>query len=147
MKVWYLRQYKSKFKNNFKLRPCINVFNDKCRWSIKFFVPFSIINRTVTRICYKLQWFPQYLYVTNVLFTRSEVRTHADIRPLELKSNALTTRPSWLGDMLSQVNAMWNITLCSKFFGYFRNIYNLHVKEWKYGICHNIKVNLKPILN
>ena len=30
-------------------------------------------------------------------FTRSGVRTHADIRPLELKSNALTTRPScWL---------------------------------------------------
>ena len=27
--------------------------------------------------------------------TRSGVRTHADIRPLELKSNALTTRPSW----------------------------------------------------
>ena len=26
---------------------------------------------------------------------RSGVRTHADIRPLELKSNALTTRPSW----------------------------------------------------
>lgn len=29
------------------------------------------------------------------LFTRSGVRTHADIRPLDLKSNALTTRPSW----------------------------------------------------
>ena len=29
-------------------------------------------------------------------FTRSGVRTHAGIRPLELKSNALTTRPSWL---------------------------------------------------
>ena len=29
-------------------------------------------------------------------FTRSEVRTHAGIPPLELKSNALTTRPSWL---------------------------------------------------
>lgn len=28
-------------------------------------------------------------------FTRSGVRTHADICPLELKSNALTTRPSW----------------------------------------------------
>ena len=28
--------------------------------------------------------------------TRSEVRTHAGIPPLELKSNALTTRPSWL---------------------------------------------------
>ena len=28
-------------------------------------------------------------------FTRSGDRTHADIRPLELKSNALTTRPSW----------------------------------------------------
>ena len=27
--------------------------------------------------------------------TRSGDRTHADIRPLELKSNALTTRPSW----------------------------------------------------
>ena len=27
--------------------------------------------------------------------TRSGVRTHADICPLELKSNALTTRPSW----------------------------------------------------
>ena len=27
--------------------------------------------------------------------TRSEVRTHAGIPPLELKSNALTTRPSW----------------------------------------------------
>ena len=27
--------------------------------------------------------------------TRSGVRTHADNRPLELKSNALTTRPSW----------------------------------------------------
>ena len=30
------------------------------------------------------------------MHTRSGVRTHADIRPLELKSNALTTRPSWL---------------------------------------------------
>ena len=29
------------------------------------------------------------------LSTRSGVRTHADICPLELKSNALTTRPSW----------------------------------------------------
>ena len=28
-------------------------------------------------------------------FTRSEVRTHAGMPPLELKSNALTTRPSW----------------------------------------------------
>ena len=28
--------------------------------------------------------------------TRSGVRTHADICPLDLKSNALTTRPSWL---------------------------------------------------
>ena len=28
------------------------------------------------------------------LIVRSGVRTHADIRPLELKSNALTTRPS-----------------------------------------------------
>lgn len=27
--------------------------------------------------------------------TRSGVRTHADMRPLDLKSNALTTRPSW----------------------------------------------------
>ena len=27
--------------------------------------------------------------------TRSGVRTHAGIPPLELKSNALTTRPSW----------------------------------------------------
>ena len=27
--------------------------------------------------------------------TRSGVRTHEDLRPLELKSNALTTRPSW----------------------------------------------------
>ena len=32
----------------------------------------------------------------NHIFTRSGVRTHAGIRPLELKSNALTTRPSWL---------------------------------------------------
>ena len=30
------------------------------------------------------------------MLTRSGVRTHADIRPLELKSNALTTQPSWL---------------------------------------------------
>ena len=29
-------------------------------------------------------------------FTRSGVRTHAGMPPLELKSNALTTRPSWL---------------------------------------------------
>ena len=28
-------------------------------------------------------------------FTRCGVRTHADIRPLDLKSNALTTRPIW----------------------------------------------------
>ena len=28
-------------------------------------------------------------------FTRSGVRTHAGMPPLELKSNALTTRPSW----------------------------------------------------
>ena len=34
-------------------------------------------------------------------FTRSGVRTHADIRPLELKSNALTTRPSWLKNVES----------------------------------------------
>ena len=33
--------------------------------------------------------------VENISITRSGVRTHADIRPLELKSNALTTRPSW----------------------------------------------------
>ena len=41
-------------------------------------------------ICY---WF------TFKTYTRSGVRTHADICPLELKSNALTTRPSW---------CMWN---------------------------------------
>ena len=29
-------------------------------------------------------------------FSESGVRTHADIRPLELKSSALTTRPSRL---------------------------------------------------
>lgn len=29
------------------------------------------------------------------MFTRSGVRTHVDIHPLDLKSNALTTRPSW----------------------------------------------------
>ena len=37
-------------------------------------------------------------YVPMVMGTspvRSGVRTHADNRPLELKSNALTTRPSW----------------------------------------------------
>ena len=32
---------------------------------------------------------------TDIFIVRSGVRTHADIRPLELKSNALTTRPSW----------------------------------------------------
>ena len=37
--------------------------------------------------------------ITNVkVFTRSGVRTHAGICPLDLKSNALTTRPSWLRD-------------------------------------------------
>ena len=32
-------------------------------------------------------------YFTFKTITRSGVRTHADIRPLDLKSNALTTRP------------------------------------------------------
>ena len=29
------------------------------------------------------------------MYTRSGVRTHEDYSPLDLKSNALTTRPSW----------------------------------------------------
>lgn len=42
-----------------------------------------------------LSWMSELLefYCENP--TRSGVRTHADIRPLDLKSNALTTRPSW----------------------------------------------------
>ena len=36
-----------------------------------------------------------YKFLTKKVSTRSGDRTHADIRPLELKSNALTTRPSW----------------------------------------------------
>ena len=35
-------------------------------------------------------------YIGLKVSTRSGVRTHADICPLDLKSNALTTRPSWL---------------------------------------------------
>ena len=35
--------------------------------------------------------------------TRSGVRTHADICPLELKSNALTTRPSWCAARADQM--------------------------------------------
>ena len=33
--------------------------------------------------------------------TRNGVRTHACIRTLELKSNALTTRPPWLSHRIS----------------------------------------------
>ena len=42
-------------------------------------------------------------HYSNPSSTRSGVRTHADIRPLELKSNALTTRPSW-----------WNSLTCKQ---------------------------------
>ena len=38
----------------------------------------------------------EYLNSTGEKCTRSGVRTHAGMPPLELKSNALTTRPSWL---------------------------------------------------
>ena len=34
-------------------------------------------------------------FLFKIAYTRSGVRTHADICPLDLKSNALTTRPSW----------------------------------------------------
>ena len=47
--------------------------------------------------------------------TRSGDRTHADIRPLELKSNALTTRPSWcwhLQEFIFTVHA--NKTACKQ---------------------------------
>ena len=37
-----------------------------------------------------------YQVCIKILYTRSGVRTHADICPLDLKSNALTTRPFWL---------------------------------------------------
>lgn len=53
----------------------------------------------IPRIAGSMAWL---LYVTLCMSdfycenpTRSGVRTHADIRPLDLKSNALTTRPSW----------------------------------------------------
>ena len=56
------------------------------------------------------------------MVTRSGVRTHADIRPLELKSNALTTRPSWyvktqlLNDgMLIASRTQWRYSLTSTF--------------------------------
>ena len=48
-------------------------------------------------------------------YTRSGDRTHADIRPLELKSNALTTRPSWcwhLQEFIFTVHA--NKTACKQ---------------------------------
>ena len=64
------------------------------------------------------------------IVTRSGDRTHADIRPLELKSNALTTRPSWcikwkcfLFPMILEwtpgqgsIQAAWSVLLQSKFF-------------------------------
>ena len=64
------------------------------------------------------------------MVTRSGDRTHADIRPLELKSNALTTRPSWcikwkcfLFPMILEwtpgqgsIQAAWSVLLQSKFF-------------------------------
>ena len=37
------------------------------------------------------------------MFTRSGVRTHEDIRPLGLKSKALTTQPSWYTEKVFMV--------------------------------------------
>ena len=61
----------------------------------------------------------EFLSKTGV--TRSGVRTHADIRPLELKSNALTTRPSWLlntGESLKVV-ALYTVIDSSRITGCF----------------------------
>ena len=56
-----------------------------------------------------------------LFIVRSGVRTHADIRPLELKSNALTTRPSWLvntGESLKVV-ALYTVIDSSRITGCF----------------------------
>ena len=47
---------------------------------------FSILNIDIYIVSYSV--------VNKILPSTSGVRTHADICPLELKSNALTTRPS-----------------------------------------------------
>ena len=76
-----------------------------------------------------------YIYICELpwrksIVTRSGDRTHADIRPLELKSNALTTRPSWcikwkcfLFPIILEwtpgqgsIQAAWSVLLQSKFF-------------------------------
>lgn len=51
---------------------------------------------------------------TKTCSTGSGVRTHAGTRPLDLKSNALTTRPSrWLGSSCWQLFFYWNQCICA----------------------------------
>ena len=66
-----------------------DVFSESYRcatcWYVRYRFTYNELNRT----------YPFNIHFNPKTFTRSGVRTHADICPLELKSNALTTRPSW----------------------------------------------------
>ena len=51
-------------------------------------------HRHVCRCYRQIEGKKEYDQKMQKIFARSGVRTHADICPLDLKSNALTTRPS-----------------------------------------------------
>ena len=65
--------------------------------------------------------------------TRSGVRTHEDLRPLELKSNALTTRPSWSSHQLRHPE--------------FSETYLLRQKRFFFYLKRTAKIRGQPELN
>ena len=85
-----------------------NNLSDISRQKPKCLCPYSLCSRPSREQNYILKFIPivqdsgdtndtkkTFLRFSARQITRSGVRTHADNRPLELKSNALTTRPSW----------------------------------------------------
>ena len=65
--------------------------------------------------------------------TRSGVRTHAGIPPLELKSNALTTRPSWSDIVLPKDDSYLYRKVIQKKLSFHNRLYkNLELQMIKY---------------
>ena len=96
---------------------------------------FSMLLATIVFVCYFFQLYKYILlllttYKSHFLqkdyITRSGVRTHADIRPLDLKSNALTTRPSWCSCSEPPLDAA-NVVSCDilKYFNLQKTRYSL----------------------
>ena len=81
--------------NACELRKVLNFYNFQKKTDILMKRTDPVGNKFLL-ICslVSLPFMTSPFYKSNTI-TRSGVRTHADIRPLDLKSNALITRPSW----------------------------------------------------